>query len=195
MLLVQSEPEPQQSKTISLGSSHYVSRPLYEIAGDIEQAVFSLEDIINNTELSEAEKAAGIDEILARLDTLGEDAGAKVEQCVHVIREKQNEAEAQKREIDRLEQRKRVNEACIKRLKEYTLECVKRIGGRYKTPLENIAIGHSERLVVLDEQFIPPEYYKKQEPVLDKNALKADIKAGLVTEGARIDKTKYLKGV
>lgn len=59
---------------------------------------------------------------------------------------------------------------------------------KHEGPLATVNLQHTGRqLEVVDESAIPTTYFKTGKPKLDKNKLAADLRAGKVVNGARLD--------
>lgn len=87
-------------------------------------------------------------------------------------------------EIKRLQALKKVNNNLVDRLKNSLLNAVN-LFGAFEVGLHKIGTRKSE-VLVLDDDFITPDQFKKIKVDTDKAAIKAAIKAGSTIEGAQI---------
>ena len=103
------------------------------------------------------------------------------------------DADAFKKEKDRLAQRQKTAENAISRLKNSLLyflltSSTKSItAGNFK-----VSLGNSEKINITNEALIPDEYFVPQPPKLDANGLKKAIKDGETIEGAEVIKSQYV---
>ena len=128
------------------------------------------------------------------LEALGMDIEDKADGYAKVIAQLNADAAALKAEIDRLTARKRTIERNVDRMKE-SLKSAMILTGKtkFKTELFSFNVQKNPVTVVLDEQYIeniPEEYLIPQDPKVDKQKLKDDLKAGRDLEGiAHLEQT------
>lgn len=128
------------------------------------------------------------------LEALGMDIEDKADGYAKVIAQLNADAAALKAEIDRLTARKRTIERNVDRMKE-SLKSAMILTGKtkFKTELFSFNVQKNPVAVVIDEQYIeniPEEYLIPQDPKVDKQKLKDDLKAGRDLEGiAHLEQT------
>lgn len=128
------------------------------------------------------------------LEALGMDIEDKADGYAKVIAQLNADAAALKAEIDRLTARKRTIERNVDRMKE-SLKTAMILTGKtkFKTELFSFNVQKNPVAVVIDEQYIeniPEEYLIPQDPKVDKQKLKDDLKAGRDLEGiAHLEQT------
>ena len=148
---------------------------LYELTSDLRE----LQDI-DFTEAEESQIEQIKDIIKAQIDSKGTG-------IIAVIRNEESDIEALKAEIKRLQDLKKSKENRIENLKKYTKECLEDANiKKVSTSLGNMTVRKNPPAVdVLDESLIPNEYKKEVVEIkLDKKAILADLKEGVVVEGA-----------
>ena len=97
------------------------------------------------------------------------------------------DVDAVKNEIDRLTKIKRAKENHIKRLREYTKSCMEQMNmKKIETPVGNITVRKgTSTLRINDETKLPDKYLEiVQTYKVNKDLLKADLKAGIEIDGA-----------
>ena len=136
--------------------------------------------------------------ILDTMEGLEGEIEDKAQGYACVMRQISADIEAVKAEIDRLKKRKETMENNITNMKkvlQYSMEAVGKT--KFKTPLFSFGIQNNPPSVVLDEQYIeniPEEYLIPQEPKIDRQKIKEDIKAGKDLEGlAHLEQTQSLR--
>lgn len=150
---------------------------LYELTSDLRE----LQDI-DFTEAEETQIEQIKDIIKAQIDTKGTG-------IIAVIRNEESDIEALKAEIKRLQDLKKAKENKIENLKKYTKECLEDANiKKVSTSLGNMTVRKNPPAVdVLDENLIPSEYKREVVEVkVDKKAILADLKEGVVVEGAAL---------
>ena len=147
---------------------------LYELTSDLRE----LQDI-DFTEAEESQIEQIKDIIKAQIDSKGTG-------IIAVIRNEESDIEALKAEIKRLQDLKKSKENRIENLKKYTKECLEDANiKKVSTSLGNMTVRKNPPVVVLDESLIPNEYKKEVVEIkFDKKAILADLKEGVVVEGA-----------
>lgn len=134
-------------------------------------------------------------------DTLEGLTGAlevKADGYARVIRQLEADSDALSAEIARLTARKRTADNSIVRMKEALKSAFLATGtAKIKTDLFTITIQRNPAAVVMDEQYIeniPTEYLIEQEPKLNRQKIKEDLKAGKDLQGiAHLEQTEGLR--
>lgn len=148
---------------------------LYELAESYEMLL----DMIDNQDIS-------VEDVQDTLDALEDSIGDKLENIVKIIRMTEGNIELFKAEEKRIQARRRTMENKVDSLKNYMQSTMIRLGmkkvetGTFKIRLQK----NPDNISILDESKIPKDFYVKQEPKLDKTALKeAVLKEGKEIEG------------
>lgn len=143
-------------------------------------------------ELAERLRSMGLDDD-AVADTLEaeSDLPGKVETYCIVLREKEAEIEAFKREKERFEERIKSNESAVKRMKSALLEGLKAAGeSKVKAGLFNVAVQKSKGSVLIEHPELIPQAYmtdpKPPAPQPDKNLIYSAIADGHQVPGAKV---------
>ena len=139
------------------------------------------------------------EEVIAdTLEGLTGEIEVKADGYARVIRQMDADAKAIKTEEDRLYNRRKSLENRITYLKNRLQYAMELTGStKIKTELFNIGIQKNAASVVMDEQYIeniPSEYLIQQDPKIDKQKIKDDIKAGKDLTGiAHLEQTESLR--
>lgn len=148
---------------------------LYELAESYEMLL----DMIDNQDIS-------VEDVQDTLEALEDSIGEKLENIVKIIRMTEGNIELFKAEEKRIQARRRTMENKVDSLKSYMQSTMIRLGmkkvetGTFKIRLQK----NPDNISILDESKIPKDFYVKQEPKLDKTALKeAVLKEGKEIEG------------
>jgi len=148
---------------------------LYELAESYEMLL----DMIDNQDIS-------VEDVQDTLEALEDSIGEKLENIVKIIRMTEGNIELFKAEEKRIQARRRTMENKVDSLKNYMQSTMIRLGmkkvetGTFKIRLQK----NPDNISILDESKIPKDFYVKQEPKLDKTALKeAVLKEGKEIEG------------
>lgn len=122
----------------------------------------------------------------------------KLENVALWVKDLTAEAEAVKKEADKLTARKKSLDNKITALKGWLLTALD--GGKLKTPRCQVYPTHSTKLNVIDEQSVvnyiqthckePEQFLKFTLPEIRKDAVKAKIKGGTVIPGACLEMTE-----
>ena len=160
---------------------------LYELTSEYLELLAMLEDpdvdedLINDT-----------------LEALGGELEAKADGYARVMRQMDADAKAIKAEEERLANRRKSLEnrsAALKSRLQQMMEITGKV--KFKTELFSFGIQKNPAAVVMDEQYIeniPECYLIAQEPKIDKQKIKEDLKAGLDLEGiAHLEQTESLR--
>lgn len=146
---------------------------LYELSSDL-------------VTLSQMEDVEEVEQIKAIVEAEIESKSAGI---VTVVRNLETTVDAIENEIKRLQDLKKIKKNNIDRLKEYTKECVELRGvKKVETPLGNLSLRKLPGSVeVIDETKLmnePIYVVEKVAKTLDKKAILADLKEGLLVDGA-----------
>lgn len=131
------------------------------------------------------------------LDSITGDLKEKATNVAMYIRNLEATAESIKKAEVEMSARRKALESKSDRIKQYLLENMNRTGiSKIECPYFKIAVrDNPESLVVDIGAQIPDEYYKLPPPpekVLDKVALKKDIKEGLIVDGCRLERKQRI---
>lgn len=155
---------------------------LYELTNDL-------------VELMEVEEFEGNEEIRQQvIEQIGSMIDGKAENIIKIIKNYEADIEVLKQEEKRLASNRKIKENKVKRLKEYTRECLERVGKKkVETSIGNISLRKSPAsLKILDDSLIPSSYKETIETVkIDNSRIKSDLKAGLKIEGAVLEEGNY----
>ena len=106
---------------------------------------------------------------------------------IQVVRSIEADVDAVKNEIDRLTKIKRAKEKHIKKLREYTKSCMEQMNmKKLETPVGNITVRKGTSTLKIDDETKLPDKYLEivQTYKVDKDLLKAELKAGIEIDGA-----------
>lgn len=86
-------------------------------------------------------------------------------------------------------------ESRIERLRNATFEAMKAHQiTKVECPEHTISIQKNKPSIdVFEPKMVPIEYWKQQDPVLDRKALQEDMEAGVVVQGAKLKQTEGLR--
>lgn len=155
---------------------------LYELTGQYLQLLDMAED-------SDPEVFADT------LEGLDGEIEEKADNYAKVIKILEGDVNSIDSEIKRLQERKKSISANVKRIKS-NLENIMRVTGKtkFKTLLFSFGIQKNPASVsILDETNIPEEFWKPQDPVLDKTKLKDYLTLNGSTEYAELVQTEGLR--
>jgi hypothetical protein len=129
------------------------------------------------------------------LNELADDIEAKAARVAYVVRQLEAEAEAIRGEERRLRNRREVREHKIERMKEYLLDGMVAAGVRKAGDVNfTVSVRKSPpSLVVHSERAMPERYWIQPPPVLDKKALKQDLKDGRPIAGAELVQREHVR--
>lgn len=155
---------------------------LYQIADQYMQDMQRLQDL----DLDEQTIA----------DTLEGMAGALEEKVTNVamfVRNVEASVEAIKAAEKQMYERRKALENRSERIRKYMLENMQRTGiSKIECPFFKVSVKNNpESLVIEPDAVIPDSYYIEPPPpqkVLDKAALKEDMKMGVIVEGCRLER-------
>lgn len=160
---------------------------LYELTSEYLDLLAMLEDPDVDEEL-----------INDTLEALGGELEVKADGYARVMRQMDADAKAIKAEEERLANRRKSLEsrsAALKGRLQQMMEITGKV--KFKTELFSFGIQKNPAAVVMDEQYIeniPECYLIVQEPKIDKQKIKEDLKAGLDLEGiAHLEQTESLR--
>lgn len=126
------------------------------------------------------------------LESVNEAIDDKAENTAKVIRELEGRSETKKKEAQRLRESATSLDNQAKRLKQYLIDQLELTGKKkVQGKLLTVSVRNNQPSVyVEDERKIPRDYFKEQEPKLDKNRLKDDLKSGTEINGVELKQTK-----
>lgn len=160
---------------------------LYELTSEYMELLAMLED-------PDTDEAV----ILDTLEGVGGELEEKADGYARVMRQMDADAKAIKAEEERLYNRRKSLENRSAWLKS-RLQNVMELTGKtkFKTELFSFGIQKSPASVVIDEQYIeniPAEYLIAQDPKIDRQKIKEDLKAGKDLEGiAHLEQSESLR--
>ena len=143
--------------------------------------------------LERLESEDGIDKNL--YESLKLDEEEKIISCARVYRQILSDAQACREEEKRLSERKKRLENSAEKLKELMFDGMKIADvKKIHRPEFDISIKKNPPSLQIDPNAqIPIEYYKTQDPILDKVLLKEDVKSGLFIEGVQLVQVERLE--
>ena len=157
---------------------------LYELS----QNYLNLQELLENPEVPQ-------EMVIAALDEVGEQFEDKVENIAKLIKTMEVDIKGFKEEESRLSDRRKSLENRVKGLKEYIDGAMKATGKlKIKGKLYSFNIHkNTPSLEVVNEELVPREFFKVQDPVLDKKEALARLKAGEDIPGLSIKQTESLR--
>lgn len=157
---------------------------LYELAAQYQRDL----EYIQNSDLDEQQAA----ELLETMQGTIQD---KAKNVAMVIRNMETTAEAIEAAEKEMASRRKSIERKIEWMKNYLLQNMERTGiSKIESPYFVISLrDNPESLIVESDADIPAEYWKQQEPTLDKAGLKKDIQLGLIVDGCRLERKKSVR--
>ncbi|MCH3962959.1 MAG: siphovirus Gp157 family protein [Clostridium sp.] len=157
---------------------------LYEIS----ERYRNIQELLDNPELHD-------EDIKKALDSIGEEFDTKAENVAKVISSMSADAEGIKKEIERLQERKKAVENRVKGLKGYIYEQMQATGKKkIKGTLFTLAIQKNAPSVnVVDEDVVPEQYKIPQPSKLDKKAILEDLKQDKKINGVEIKQGTSLR--
>lgn len=132
---------------------------------------------------------------LDTLDSLNDSIEDKADNYVKIIRQLEGDNEVIKKEIERLQARKKANENGIRNMKD-NLQLSMEMTGKtvFKTATNSYGIQRNKpKASIINEKTIPKEYYNEQPPKLDKKRLLEDLQNNVEVEGAELIQTESLR--
>ena len=129
------------------------------------------------------------------LDSIREPMQQKAENTVKVIQHLENNDLILKKEIDRLQEKRKANQKNVENLKHYLRDSLDMLPEpKVKTALFNIWVQNNPpSLVVNKEDNIPEVFYEPQAPKLNKKALKEALEEGHRIEGVEIKQSRGVR--
>lgn len=130
----------------------------------------------------------------AALENIDDEIEVKAENYAGLIKNLEAEAEAYKKEIDRMTKIKKALENRALFLKKNLEEAMVALDKKkFKTTLFSFSIQKNPAsLNIIDEDKIPEDYYRL-EKVFNKNKIKEAVKNGLLTEAAELVQSESLR--
>lgn len=148
---------------------HLIMDAIEEAGGEITPEI---EAMLAINEENFVAKAEGYAEIIAKYAILAENAKTRKAQCERV---------------------QKIAENAVKRMKERILGAMQEYGmEKVQCGLHQFSLRSSKAVEITDEAKIPNEYIKVS-TTIDKSALRADLMAGVVIEGAELKENKSLQ--
>lgn len=143
--------------------------------------------------LEKLESDEGIDKSL--YDSLKLDEEEKIVSCARVYRQILSDARACREEEKRLSERKKKLENSAEKLKTIMFDGMKMTDLKkiHRSDFDISIKKNPPSLQIEPDAQIPSEYYKEQEPILDKTLLKDDVKSGLFIEGVQLIQVERLE--
>jgi hypothetical protein len=157
---------------------------LYELAAQYQRDL----EHFQNSDLDE-------DQAIQLLESMQGAIQEKAKNVAMVIRNMETTAEAIAAAEKEMASRRKSIERKIDWMKAYLLENMERTGiSKIESPYFVIALrDNPESLIVEQDAEIPPEYFKPQDPVLDKVTLKKDMQLGVIVPGCRLERKKSVR--
>ena len=164
---------------------------LYELTTDYQY----LYDLLSQGEIDEQTFADSVEGMM-----FDEQLESKAEEYAKIIKMLEGDAEVAKAEATRLSARKTAFEANAKRMKDRLYDTMKATGReKFKTALFSFGIQANPPALVVDDvnSILEIPRYKKDvvwdESMIDKKALKDDLKSGEVIPGAHLEQGESLR--
>lgn len=128
------------------------------------------------------------------LESINDSIEAKADGYIAVSKTLEAENDAIDVEIKRLQERKKINQNGIERLKTTLLEAMEFTGKtKFKTELHNYSIrNNAPSLQINDDTKIPKQFYLEQQPKLDKRELLKFVKENGEFDGVELKRSKSL---
>lgn len=128
------------------------------------------------------------------LESINDSIEAKADGYIAVSKTLEAENDAIDVEIKRLQERKKINQNGIERLKTTLLEAMEFTGKtKFKTELHNYSIrNNAPSLQINDDTKIPKQFYVEQKPKLDKRELLKFVKNNGEIDGVELKRSKSL---
>ena len=155
---------------------------LYELT-DRYQNLLEVAEMLDQEQLDEA------------LNGINDEIEVKAEGYAKVIKALESTSSGLDKEFKRLSGRKKSIDNNAKRLKEALQDGMLLAGKtKFKTDLFSFNIQNNpSSLDILDDRYIPKEFYIEQEPKLDRRELLKTLKNGDVIKGVEIKQTEGLR--
>lgn len=157
---------------------------LYELAAQYQRDL----EYIQNSDLDE-------DQAIQLLESMQGAIQEKAKNVAMVIRNMETTVEAIAAAEKEMAARRKSIDRKIDWMKTYLLENMERTGiSKIESPYFVIALrDNPESLIIEQDAEIPAEYYKPQDPVLDKVTLKKDMQLGVIVSGCRLERKKSVR--
>lgn len=159
---------------------------IYELTGEL----LSLYEMAEDPEIDAECLADTIEAVSGEFEI-------KADGYVKVIKQMEADAEALKKEADRLTERKRTIEKNIERIKSTLQNAMNKTGKtKFKTELFSFSIRKNPAKVILadgiDIDNVDAEFIKFADPEIDKSAVKEALKNGVELSWARLEQGESL---
>lgn len=145
---------------------------LYQIDPEIERLLAF--EVDENGELPE--------EVFEKIIALNQLKESKIDNLVSYVKSLVAEAEAIRYEREELDKRIKQKKKKVERLKEFLSQFLN--FEKFENARHKISFRKSEGVEIISLEDIPLTYFKAQDPVLDKVAIKDALKKGSFVEGA-----------
>jgi hypothetical protein len=124
----------------------------------------------------------------------GLDIDSKIESYCYVVRNLEAQAEAFKKEKDRLAERERIAKNGIERLKANLLMCLQAVDKK-KVDAGTFTVSRSvsKSVKIFDETGIPEEFLVYQPAKIDKTSIAKALKEGKVVAGAEFEEKENVR--
>ena len=155
---------------------------------DLKNELLTLLEMAEDPEVDEEVLRDTMEAVTGELEEKAEGYGCIIKQMEH-------DAAALAAEIKRLQARKKTVEDNKDKLKARLQDAMVATGQKkIKTNLFSFSIGKNPpALSVTSEEEIPEKYWTVPEPVLDREAVKRDLKAGMAVPGAELTQSESLR--
>lgn len=142
-----------------------------------------------------AESAEDNAHLIEALNVLEDELNTKFENIGKVIQSLDADVEAINNEMKRLQEKKKAIDSNKQNLKNYVEYEMEKVGkDKIKTTLFNFNIQNNPpSLDVINDAYIPKEFYEEQQPKLNKRELLNAIKNGDVIKGVEIKQSRGLR--
>ena len=163
---------------------------LYELAGqyrDIYMAAFG----------EDTDDGVDADCVWVKmLDAIEGDIAEKIEGCVRVLKSIEAQADAMKREAERLQERSRTATVRAATLKDYMRESLDSIDAkRFEAGIYTVTVclNSTPMVEILDMEVIPACFDKVREREVDKRLIAASVAVGIDVPGTRVTRHTHLR--
>lgn len=159
---------------------------MYELSAQYREYFDAIPGCANNAEL---------DTLLQEIFKLDGDITEKAEQYARIIKNLKSDASGYDTEIKRLQRLKKASENAVERMTVYLhVSMQTALKTSISTSIGKWTISTNPPSVeVIDEGLIPDEFWKAQEPQLDKNSIIEAYKDGITIPGANVVQKEGLR--
>lgn len=164
-------------------------RTLYDIAAEFEA--------LADRAFSFAEEGEVPSDLCAELDAIEAEFEDKVAACCRMIKSFDAHAAVVKREADRLADRHKALANASERLQQYVFDMMTAVGKDVCEPDELFTVriqNNSQPSVEIEDlAAVPVNFDKQQDRVVDKTAIRDQLKKGVPVPGCRLVQGKHLR--